>query len=193
MASTLPASVMIVSDSVRFPGVPEPCHEVGEFIGEIVALVVRRLAQMAIVLCRPVVAAGDAVPADPPFGHMVERVDQPGEQEWRVLGDGEGGYEAKVPGRLREVRDEHGGIELGRAGGISQIGVVRALVCVRHHRGVLDDDVIEAGAFQPAGEVEEQVRHHPARDVAAGAGPIPPPGLRTIALRQKPGEMELSF
>ena len=82
--------VAVEHDGVGLPGVPQLGHEVGEFVGEIVALVVRRLAQVAIVLRRAVVAAGDAVPADPAFGHVVERVDQPGEQEGRILGDGEG-------------------------------------------------------------------------------------------------------
>ena len=183
--------VTVEHHGVRLPGVPQPGDKVGEFIGKVVAFIVRRLAQMAVVLRRTVIAAGDAVPADPPLGHMVERIDEPGEQERRVLGDGKRRDEAKVSRGLREVRHEHGRIELGRAGGIAQIGVVRALKRIRHHRGVLDDEVIEAGTLEPAGEVEEQIGHHPACDIAAR--PISSPGLRTIALREEPGEVELTL
>ena len=160
--------VTVEHDGVGLPGVPELGDEIREFVRKVIAFVVRRLLHMAIVLRSAIVAAGDTVPPDAPLGHVVERVDQPGEQEGRVFGHGQRRDEAEMRGALGEIGDEHGRIELGRAGGITEIGVVRAPERVGHHRRILDDDVIEAGTLQPAGEVEEQIGHHPARDVAAG-------------------------
>ena len=59
-------------DRVGLPGVPQLCHQVGELIGKIVAFVVWRLLGMTVVLRRTVIAAGDAVPSDPPLGHVIE-------------------------------------------------------------------------------------------------------------------------
>ena len=134
-------------DRVRLPRLPQPGHHVGELVGDVVALVVRPVLVVAVVLRRAVVAAGDAVPADAALGDVVERVDQPRQQVRRVFRHRQRRHEAEMLGRLREVGHQHGGIELGRAGGVLQIGVVRALVGVGHVRGILDDHVVEAGAL----------------------------------------------
>jgi hypothetical protein len=72
-------------DRVGLPCVPQLGHQIGEIVGKIVAFVVRRLLGMTIVLRRTVIAAGDAVPSDTPLGNVIERIDQPRQQEGRVL------------------------------------------------------------------------------------------------------------
>ncbi len=126
--------VTVDHDGVGFPGVPELGDKIREFVRKVVAFVMQRLAHMPIVLRSAIVTAGDTVPPDAPLGHVVERVDQPGEQKGRVLGDGQRRDEAEMRGALGEIGDEHRRIELGRAGGITQIGVVRAPERVGHHR-----------------------------------------------------------
>ncbi len=59
-------------DRVGLPGVPQLCHQVGKFVGEIVAFVMGRLLGMTIVLRCKVIAAGDAVPSDTPLGNVIE-------------------------------------------------------------------------------------------------------------------------
>ena len=70
---------------VGLPRLPQPGDHVGELVGDVVALVVRPVLVVAVVLRRAVVAAGDAVPADAAFGHVVERVHQPRQQVRRIL------------------------------------------------------------------------------------------------------------
>jgi hypothetical protein len=175
-------------DRVGLPRFPQPCDHVGELVGDVVALVVRPVLVVAVVLRRAVVAAGDAVPADAAFGDMVERVDQPRQQVRRILRHRQCRHESEMLGRLREIGHQHRRIELGRARGVLQVGVVRALVGIGHVRGILDDDVVEAGALHAARQVDEQVGHHPALDVAAR--PVAAPALGPVALAQEPGEME---
>jgi hypothetical protein len=173
---------------VGLPRLPQPGHDVGELVGDVVALVVRIMLVAAVVLRRPVVAAGDAVPADPAFRHMVERIDQPGQQVGRVFANRQRWHQPEMLRLLRQVGHQHRRIELGRRGSVLQVGVVAALVGVGHVRGILDDHVVEAGPLHAFGEVDEQVGHHPAVEI--GAGPRRPPGLGAVALGQEPGEVE---
>ena len=87
--------------------------------------------------------------------------------------------------RLREIGHQHGRIELGRAGGVLQVGVVRALVGVGHVRGILDDHVVEAGPLHaPArgrrtGRASSSARRRcPASRRASSWGRSPATGTR---------------
>ena len=85
LAAVGEGSVLAVEHhGVGLPRLPEPRHHIGELVGDVVALVVRPMLVVAVVLRRAVIAAGDAVPADPAFGHVVERVDQPRQQVRRI-------------------------------------------------------------------------------------------------------------
>ena len=180
--------VAVEHHGVGLPGLPELGDQVGELVGDVIALVVRTLRLVAVILRGAVVAAGDAVPAHPALGHVIERVDQPRQQEGRVFAGGKRRHQSEMLRRLRQIGHQHGGIELGRAGAVLEIGVVAALVGVGQHRGILDDHVVHAGPFHALGEVDEQVGHHPAPGV--GAGPGRAPALGAVALGQEPGEME---
>ena len=173
---------------IGLPRLPQLGHHIGELVGDVVALVMRIVLVAPVILRRAVVAAGHAVPADPAFRHVVERIDQPRQQVRRILRHRQGRHDAQVLGRLREIGHQHGGIELGRAGGVFQIGVVRALVGIGHVRRILDDEIVEARPVHASRQVDEQVGHHPARDVAAR--PVAAPRLGAVALREEPGEME---
>ena len=175
-------------DRIGLPRLPQLRHDVGELVGHIVALVVRPVLLMAVVLRRAVVAAGHAVPSDAALGRMVERVDQAGQQVGRILGDRERRHDADRLGRHGEIRHQHRRIELGRTRRVLQIRIVRALVGVGHVRGILDDHVVEAGPVHALRQIDEDVRHHPAIEVAAGK--FAAPALRAIALRQEPRQME---
>jgi hypothetical protein len=106
----------IEHDGVGLPRFPQPRHHVGELVGDVVALVVRQLAVVAVILRRAVVAAGDAVPADPALGDVVEGVDQAGQQVGRVLAGRQRRHQAEMLRRLARGRHQHRGIELGRRG-----------------------------------------------------------------------------
>ena len=180
--------VAIEHHCVGFPRLPQPGDDVGELVGDIIALVVRQVLVAAVILRRAVVAAGHAVPADAAFGDVIERVDQPRHQVRRILRYRQRRHEPQALGCLGEIGHQHGGIELGRAGSVFQVGVVRALVGVGHVRRVFDDHIVEAGPLHALRQVDEQVGHHPALDVAAR--PITAPALGPVALRQEPGEVE---
>src|SRR4051794_19215329 len=82
-------------------------------------------------------------------------------------------------GGLREIRNEDGRVELRRRRGIAQVGVVRALVGVRHHRGILDDQIVETAALKPTSKINKQIRHHPAGDAPFAPRQFPPPRFGT--------------
>ena len=182
--------VAIQHHGIGFPRLPQPGDDVGELVGHLVALVVRPVLVVAVVLRGAIVAAGDAVPADAALGDMVQRIDETRQQVRRVFRHGERRHEAKVLRGLRQPGHEDRRVELGAALSILQIGVVVALVGIGHVRGVLDDHVIHARTLHPLGKVDEDVGHHPARDVGDTAGPRRAPGLGSETLAEKPGEMK---
>ena len=165
---------------VGLPRLPQPGHHLGEFVGDIVTLIVRIVLVAPVILRGAVVAAGHAVPADAALRHVVERIDQPRQQVRRIFRHRQRRHDRQVLRRLREIGHQHGRIELRRAGGIFQVAVVRALVGIGHVRRILDDEIVEARAIHAFRQVDEQVGHHPARDVRAR--PVRAPGLRSIAL-----------
>ncbi len=73
---------------VGLPRLPQPGHDVGELVGDLVALVMRPVLVVTVVLRGAVVAAGDAVPADAAFGDMVQRIDEACQQVRRVFRNG---------------------------------------------------------------------------------------------------------
>ena len=178
----------VEDDGVGLPRLPQSGHHVGELVGDVVALVVRPVLVVAIILRRTVVAAGHAVPADAAIGRVVERVHQARQQVGRIFRHRQGRHDADRLGRHREVGHQHGRIEFGGARRVPEVGIVRALVGIGHVRGVLDDHVVEAGAVHALGEIDEDVGHHPAIDVAAGK--LAAPALGAIPLGQEPRQME---
>src|SRR5579859_5885725 len=88
---------------IRLPRIPQPRHQLRELIRDLVAFIMIWLADMAVVLRGAIIAAGDAVPTDAPFSHVVQRIYQSRQQERWIFCYGKRWDQAEVLSCLREI------------------------------------------------------------------------------------------
>ena len=174
-------------DGARLPRAPQRAHDLHVFVGHVVAQVVLRHPRHAEIHRREVRAAGDGIPADAPGGDLIERGDQAGQQVGRVGVGAEGRHDADARGDGGHQGGDHRRVLARHGDAVLQVDLGGPAEAFADVGGVLDQHVVEAGAFQAARHVGEQLGHHP---VAADmAGPGLAPGLDARAL-QEPAEVE---
>ena len=179
--------LLVGDDRAWFPRSPQPLADVDELLRHFVALVVRRQAVHAEILRRQVGAAGDHVPAAASAGDLVERADDARHQIGRVGEGRQRRHDAEMRGRrCHQGRDHRGFLARDRHAALQEIVPAGVVVFADVDR-VLEQHVVEAGAFDRARQVEEHIGRHPL--VADVAGPRRAPGLDRGAL-QEPGEVE---
>ena len=144
-------------DRFRIPRVPQLAHDVEVLVGQVVALVVLGQRVHAEVLGGAVLGGADDVPAEAAPGHGVDRRRHPGQHPGRVEAGRHGGDDAEPLGRVGEHRGQRHRVVLGREHGVLERALHGAAVRVRHHAGVLEDDVVEARPLERLGERHEEV------------------------------------
>ena len=181
------AALAVGHHRARLPRAPQAAHHLHVFVRHVVAQVVLGHAGHAEVHRREVGAAGDGIPAGAAGRHLVERRHEAGQQIGVVGVGAEGGDDADARGHLGHQRGHHRRILPRHRDGLLQVDLGRAAETLAHVRGILEEDVVEAGPLQAARHVEEQLGLLPGRPDMPGPGL--PPGLHTGAL-QEPREMK---
>ena len=128
---------------------PELVDHLHIFVGDVVAVVMRGLLVLAGAAGRAVEIAGHDVPADAPFGQMVERRHPPRERIGRLVGQIGGDAEAEMLGHRRHRRDQQQGIVGRRLRGVAQRRV-GAAADRRHRRRARRRETARRTARAPA-------------------------------------------
>ena len=150
-------------------------HDFHEFVGAVVAEVVREMGVLAHVERLAVVERGDDVPGRAPAGHQVEGLEAPGDVERLEIGGRGGRAEAELFGRHAHAGQHHQRVHLHAADAVfDRVGVIVA-VAVRHGEPVVEERHVEFAGFQDPADLLVVVRRH--RIVARFRVP---PGARQV-------------
>ena len=84
---------------------------------------------------------------------MVEGGTEPRQQKWWIKAGRHRPHDAEARRRLRDERDQRHRVVLRGEHGMSERGLERAAVGIRHHAGVFEDHVVEAGTVEGARHV----------------------------------------
>ena len=133
---------------------PELVDHLHIFVGDVVAVVMPGLLVLAGGLGRAVEIAGHHVPADPPFGEMVERRHPPRERIGRLVGQVGGHAEAEMLGDGGHRRDQQQGIVGRRLRGVAQRRVRAAAEHVVDAEHVGEKQPVEPPALQRFGQID---------------------------------------
>ena len=181
------AALAVGNHRAGLPRAPQAAHHLHILVGHVVTQVMLGHARHAEVHRREVGAAGDGIPAGSAGRNLVERRHEAG-QEIGVVGIGaEGRHDADARGHLGHQRRDHGRVLPRHRDRFLQVDFGRAAETFSHIGGVFEKDVVEAGPFEAACHVEEQLRLLPRRPDVPRPGL--PPRLHTGAL-QEPREMK---
>ena len=101
-----PARLLVQQHRSIFPGVPQLGCGLHELVGHVIAVVVLQVLRRAEILGLGVVEGGHNVPGNPALGEVVQRGEQPGHVEGRVIGGGVGGAQTQVFGRQTHGGDD---------------------------------------------------------------------------------------
>ncbi len=184
-------SLLVDQDGAVLPRIPQRLNRFHPLLGHLVPLAVQHQRVVAVLLRRPRRAPGDDVEPDPALGEVVEGRHRPGRHEGVVEARRQRHRDADVLGALRQQRDQRDGIALRRQQPVLERGLHRTAVRVLDHAGVLDQQVVEAGALQRRGQVDEQVAPHPVVTRVASPG-ILRPGLHAESTAHEPTQMKHS-
>ena len=124
---------------------------------------------------REIGAAGDGIPADATCRHLVERRHEPGQQVGMVGVGAEGGDDADARRHLRHQGGDDRRVLPRHGDSLLQVDLGRAAEALADIRRVFEQDIVEAGALEAAGHVEEELGLLPGG--ADMPGPGFPPGL----------------
>ena len=181
------ARLAVGDDRARLPRAPQAAAHLHVFVGHVVAQVVVGHALHAEIHRRKIRAAGDGVPADAAARHLVERRHQAGQQVGVIGVCSESRNDADARCHLGHQRRHHRGILARHGDGVLEVDLGRAAEAFADIGRIFEQDVVEAGAFQRARHVEEQLGLHPV--LADMARPGFAPGLRARPL-EEPREMK---
>jgi hypothetical protein len=132
------ALLAIGDDRVRLPRVPELPHHLNELVGHLVSSVMVEMLVQAEVLRGTGTRRGHQIAAHPAVGQVIERRDQPGQQERRIERGRHGRYDAQTRGGLRQQRNERHRVVLGSSERVLEVEVGRPAVVIRDERRVLE-------------------------------------------------------
>ena len=136
-------------DRVRVPAAfPQLIGHVQEFVGAVVALVVRDLPGQPHGARRALQVAGDDVPAHAALGQVVQRGEAARQQIGRLVGQVYGDAKAQVARGRRHGRHDQQRVVDGQLDGFAQGQVGRVLVHVVHADDVGQEQAIEQAALQ---------------------------------------------
>ena len=181
------AALAVGDDRAGLPRTPEAAHGLHVFVGHVVAQIVLGHAVHAEIHRREIGAAGDGIPADAPGRDLVERGDEAGQQIGVIGICAESRNDADARGDLGHQRRHHRGILARHRQAVLQVDLVGAAEAFADIGRVFQQDIVEAGAFEAARQIEEKLRLLPGG--ADMAGPRLAPGLDARSL-QEPGEMK---
>ena len=130
---------------------PQPLDEAHVFLGDLVTVVMRRLAVTAIGTRRAVEIAGHHIPADTAFGEMVERRHSPCETIGRLVGEVYRDTKAKVLRNLGHCGHQQHRIVYGHLNAMRQRCIRASAKDVIGAQHVGDEDAVEqAPSSSPA-------------------------------------------
>ena len=142
------AGGLVHDQRIVFPGVPVAEHHLDEFVGAVVAGVMRHHLGMAHVRRLAVVQRGDDVPGAAALAHQVQRLEGAGDVEGLEIGGGRRAAEAEAPGRRRHHGQHHHGVELHAADTVLDGVVVVAAIAVGHREPVVEEAEVEFPGLQ---------------------------------------------
>ena len=172
MAST-PIIVSLVPDTMHLRGIgenasraiaqrrvvlpaslPELVDHFHIFVGDIVAVVMRGLLVLAGAAGRAVEIAGHHVPADPPFGQMVERRHPPRERIGRLVRQVGGHPKTEIFGDSGHRRNQQQRIICRRLRGVAQRRIRTAAEHVVDAEHIGEKQAIEPPALQRPRQID---------------------------------------
>ena len=133
---------------------PELVDHLHIFVGDVVAVVMPGLLVLAGGLGRAVEIAGHHVPADPPFGEVVERRHPPRERIGRLVGQVGGDAKSEMFGHGGHRRDQQQGIVGRRLRRVAQRRVGAAAEHVVDPEHVGEKQPVEPPALQRFGQID---------------------------------------
>ena len=174
---------LVEHDGVRLPRLPVREHDLDEFVGAVVARIVRGDSVSAEVRGLGVVERGHDVPAGPAAGHVVEGREQPCDVERLVVRRRAGRAEPEPP-RLRPHHRQHGHrVHLHHPHPVTHRFPVVVAEAIRHREAIVEEREVELAVLEGAGDPPVVLRGH---EVGAGFGVTPGRGeIRAVLRLQK--------
>ena len=143
---------LVLGKGVVGPGIPEPFHDIGEFVGALVARVAGDVFAVVEVQRVEGVGCRDQVPTGATAADVVERGEAPRDMKRLVIGRGGGGDESDMLCHHGQRGQERDGLEhprpVGRRGGGEKI----RLVHIAHAVAVGEEEEVHLAGLGDLGE-----------------------------------------